>query len=273
MSDFPQRNPTLDKMSARLGRAGAGKLSPVLAGFRGRFTFTLDTEGGETLSTVKVYNEDLSANKDWTYVVATASDGTKYVDATFGTDTYTGDTATRNVLEWVSSFGTCRRQFFVINTPTVGGVFIDNQEAQIGRAALFVDPTSTESTGIGTGETANTAYWDRNLTFSVNILPTVSDEFFRNQEYYNAKTGFGNRYANTLRNWGGAETVEIFKNSTSSTPIVAETAIEKVDWVSWGTVSEYELTDESLIFRLRAKQGSSYPVDIGANIHIGRFPC
>ena len=287
MSDFPQRNPTLDKMSSRLGLAGSGSLSPVMAGLRGMFTFEFDV--GESLTKIGVYNENRTTFLDWEAEMVDVydADNKKYIKVTFGDAdlTFTGIAATRNILEWTTNYGTCMRQFFIMDPPKSHGIYIDNQEAQSDVAKVFVDPTASYLSGLGQGEDLETTFWDRNMQFSMNMLPPLSDEFFRNQEYFNdAGKGkrYGNRYANTLRNWGGATTVEVVFHTTvpddGSTgnrinPIVAEEDIEKVNKYFWGTVAEEDLTLHSLIFRFRALRGSSWYVDMGANLEVSRFPC
>jgi len=284
MSDFPQQNPTLDKMSSRLGYAGAGSLSPILKGLKGRFTFSPDTTTGESLTgaTIRCYNEDRTSYKDWSSSLTfPLVPGPSYydgqVDVTFGFPSYTfsGAVPQRNILEWTTNIGTCRRQFWVVDHPTIGAVYVDNQEAQSGTAYVHVDPTATSSppfTDMAAGdEDAATAWWDKNLMFSVSILPALSDEFFQQQEHYDKVKTWGNRYANTLRNWGGASTVEVFLDG-GGTATVAERELKDFDGYFWGVVSEVQLGAHILTIRLRSVMGSATYVDLFANVHIRRFP-
>ena len=296
MADFRQMNPPLDKMASRLGYAGSGSLSPILAGLKGRFTFSPDSTYGATLTpvTIKCYDKDMTTAtaKDWSSAISfpivpgpTYYDGR--VDVTFGNAsfTFTGATATRNILEWTTNVGTCRRQFWVMDPPTTEGIYVDNQNASdvSNPARVFVDPTAAKNAGAGfaQGETDHSAWWDKNLSFSINMLPGISDEFYQQQEHFVESDqsgasllhrGWGNRYANTIKNWGGAKTVEVFRGSESDA-IIPESYVSDIHGFHWGVVSEAQLTTHTLTFRLRALPESSTYVDMKAYVKISRLPC
>lgn len=237
-------------MGRRLLLAGAGLQGAVLAGLAARLTISFEDD--ETLSELKIEGET-GFLKGLTFDQDTEGE-TATVDIVFGTDTDTGDPARRNFIVYETERGIQRRQFWVKNVPTIGGVYIDNQEAQSSEAVVFVN-------------LADLNPWARTASVSFNILPLFNDEFFTQQEYS------GNRYANTRRNWGGAETCQVFlSESPSSTgpEIIAESKIEDVMGYFWEP-ENYGLY--YVTFRLRALKGSSTYVDIVGKMRARQIPC
>ena len=135
--------------------------------------------------------------------------------------------------------------------PLKWGLCLAGQEAQLGEAICFVN----------VGDVNPMA---RDSTFGINILPIFTDEFFRQHEYS------GNRYAQTIRNWGGAATVEFWTDEDLGTPSIAEMDIADLEgylWEgpSWGLHEVY--------VRLRASTGSANYVDIPGYIRFKQFEC
>ena len=346
MADLPQVNPTLDKMSARLGYAGSGELSPILKGLSVKFTFHVDFEAGERFDRyisdghpiktgeVKCYDANMteSTAKEWSMQIHRIdTDGTHHLDPNATTpldfvDTnsrdmearvtmgdpdlmFSGPYPTRNILQWTSNFGTCRRQFWVVDLPTTGAIYIDNQNAQgtsldeegapyTNVAYIHVDPSKAlnEEThlSIPTGETMPSLYWDRNVMFSINLFPDIGDEIFQQQESFipedqpgasRLHRGWGNRYANTFRNWGGVSTVEMLLgreddpegNTDWPTAIgrtlIPQMNIEDIHGYFCGPITDEELGDYTLTFRFRSIAGSASYVALEANVEFRRFPC
>ena len=312
MVDIPQMNPTLDKMSSRLGYAGSGSLSPILSGLKAKFTFFCDWQNGETFTwsssypnagQVKCYDGNMTeaTAKDWSMRTYTDSP-LDYTDTnsrdmeavvTMGDSNlmFTGAGPTRNILQWTSNWGTCRRQFWLVDLPPAKAIYIDYQDAHGGVAYIHVDPTTVLNGGPlpATGETEHSRYWDRNAMFSINILPQIGDESFRQQESFtqddqagaNAlNRGWGNRYANSLRNWGGVKTVEVILGADEMTDgfqtertLIPETNIEDVHGYFCGPLTDEDLGQHLLTFRLRAAVGSSTYLVVPAYINLRRFPC
>lgn len=258
---LPQANPTLDKMAKRLGLAGAGRLGPILKGLAGRIE--IEYGSNEELLFVVIENEDQSFTKTLAGTTTTLSDGRFRwsTDIVFGTDTDSNVSGARNYLRWsVRVYGLDTdddphdevfiRQFWVKDPPTEKGIYIANQEAQSGEAVVFINASDPNR-------------YARDATFGINILPEFSDEFFLQHEYD------GNRYAQTLRNWGGAATVEIFADGGTD-PIIPEQDIADLAGYYWETPS-YGL--HTLTIRLRASEGSSHYVDLTAKVRFRQYPC
>lgn len=232
---FPQENPSLQKIATRLNLSGAGNLSPILAGLAGRFSLSLNP--GEELLSWRIYSGD-STNPDFENVLPAATDGsTTSAEIIFGVDTDTSDEGRRNYIEWITNRGHNVKAFYVINLPPQQSLYIAGQEAQLGEAFFL----------IGSGEP---------ITFGINILPNIGDEFFRLHEY------FGNRFANTLRGWGGASTAEVFLNTV---PIIGERYIGDIHGYYWDSPPEETTT---VTVRVRAALGSPHFVDIAGTIRV-----
>jgi len=146
---------------------------------------------------------------------------------------------------------TFKRQFWVKDAPAWGAMFLAGQEAQVGIAIAFVNPSD-----------ANTRAKD--VTLGINILPTFADEFFTQHEFD------GNRYAQTLRGWGGASTVEIYLDNTVGSPVIPEMDIGDLEGYYW-TAPSAGL--HAIIARLRADEGSEYYVDITGYIRFRQIQC
>ena len=150
-----------------------------------------------------------------------------------------------------------RRHFYVQNLPSKGCLYINNQEAQEGTAKVYISREAEETDPYA-------AY----ASLSFNILPNFGDEFFSLHEYA------GNRYANTRRNWGGAETAEVWIGQTagatidlvSDTPVISERNIELVTSYYWNPPSYGTF---AVKVRLRSKTGSLLPVDIDGTMEAG----
>jgi hypothetical protein len=101
---LPQGNPTIDKMSQRVGLAGSGLLGPILKGFGGRIEITLERD--ERLSAARIYSdfferELLGSGGSYTDIGNGRRLWTR--DIVFGVDTdygVTGALPIRNKLEW-----------------------------------------------------------------------------------------------------------------------------------------------------------------------------
>lgn len=226
-----QRNPTVGKASLQLGQAGASPGGPILAGLRGRLRITLGP--GETLLNQWVANDDgdfLNLN-----VEEDPATGDVLADVVFGQDTFYG----RNVLEWLTNRGLSNRQFYVAALPSSGALYLDGQEAQsaTSRAVVYVDASTTNPMA-------------RCASIAVNVLPTLTDEFFAQHQYP------ANRYANTRREWGGAATAEVFVDGTVE---VAEQDVADLCnlWMAGLTSGRHEV-----VVRLRAEEGSAWYVDV-----------
>jgi len=243
--DLDQFNPTLDKMGSQLGQAGAASLGPILAGFPGRFTIRLDD--GEALSLVQIVNDDGLVIS--TPTITTSTDGeTASIDVTFGTDTSTGVPPVRNHVVWTTTFGVSRRHFWVRDFPSADGVYVDNQDAQ--GAEAVVDCNLDDAIA-----------YARKADFSIAFFPAINDEFFTQHELTL------NRWANTIRNWGGVETVQIWLDAVE---IWGETDIADVDGYFWEPTV---YGTHTLLCRFRAKEGSSTYQDISATIRLRQTPC
>ena len=235
IKQFPQANPVLQKISLRLNLAGAGPESPILSGLGG--TITLQLGESEILRSWRIFSGDPD-NPDFENeftVVGTDDPATQ--DIIFGTDTATGTEAVRNVLEFITDRGTTHRQFWVKDLPDIGSLYIGNQEAQ-GGSALFSIANSTP------------------ITFGINVLPNFGDEFFRIGELD------ANRWANTLRTWGGACTAEVFIDGGLA---IEELYIGDLHGWYWPTPSG---GDHEILVTLRSEFNSVHTVDITGTITI-----
>jgi hypothetical protein len=124
----------------------------------------------------------------------------------------------------------------------------------------------------------------REVTFSINILPNLSDEFFLQHEYdgsldagpipnsavVDSSLRRANRWANTLRNWGGAATCEVFLDSVLDPPIIAEQDIGDIHGYHWDSPT---YGTHSLTIRLRASEGSAEYVDLVGYFRIMQIEC
>jgi len=238
-----QANITLGKPSARLQLAGAGIIGPILSGLKGRFTVFFND--GETFTSGRVFTST-GFNNVLSWEVA-ANGAT--ADVVFGVDTATSAAGVRNFIEWVTNRGTSLRQFFVKNLPAANSVYIDNQEAQGGEAVVFINNGDPD-------------VWARRASFAINIMPAFNDEFFTQQEFV------GNRFANTLRNWGGAATAQVFLDGVE---IISERAIEDVHGYFWLDPIAYGI--HAIKVRLRSVLGSSVFVDVHGSIRARQIPC
>jgi len=170
-----------------------------------------------------------------------------------------------------------RRQFFVKERPARGGIYINSQEAQQGEARVFVNPLDINR-------------FSKDATIGIGILPIFSDELFLGGEYEGTlgknielrrfiapETLFAekgkkrpNRYATTVRNHGGAKTVEIFTDSLYTPPAIPEMLIEDLGGYYWPSPS-FGL--HSVTARLRAEWGSPNYVDITGYVRFKQFKC
>jgi hypothetical protein len=226
---FPNANPILQKPGLRVNLSGVATKSPVLSGLGGTLQIILGN--GERLLSWRIYSENFE--KQLTIV----DPDNPTVDIVFGTDTDTGVLAIRNYVEWITNYGKTVRQLWVKDLPAAGSLYIGNQEAQSANAQF----------AIASGEP---------LSFGINILPAFADEFFSIHEYV------GNRYANTLRNWGGALTAEV---SIDGAPIISERYIGEIHGYYWDAPGS---GIHPVLVRLRAAESSPYYVDIDGNIEI-----
>lgn len=228
---FPNANPTLQKVSAVLNIAGVSESAPILSGLSARIQ--LDLNPGERLLSWRIYNK--------TFENQLLVDDEENPTATivFGSDTASGPNGVRNYLEIITTSGPTVRQFWVKDLPAFGALYVNNVESQAGELVI-VTPS------------------DEALTIGLNILPTFSDEFFQLGEYS------GNRWANTLRHFGGALTGEVFFGSPPSL-IISERYIADVNGWYWDNpaVGIYPIT-----VRLRAAIRSPQFVDISGSIQI-----
>jgi hypothetical protein len=233
---FPQANPTLSKVGLRLNLAGTGILSPILSGLAATVSLTL--REGEELQYWRIFSGD-GDNPDFENVLPAATDGsTISTTIVMGVDTDSGTSeAKRNYLEWITNYGRSIQQFWVIDLPSSSSIYLAGQEAQTGEAFFQ----------IGSGEP---------ITFGINILPNLTDEFFRVYEHP------VNRWCNTLRSWGGAFTAEVFLNIT---PIISERYVGDIHGYYWSAPPEGIAT---VTVRLRSTAGSASFVDVTGNLRV-----
>ena len=140
------------------------------------------------------------------------------------------------------------RQFFVKDIPYRGGLYLHNQEAQLGEAVVFINKDDDNR-------------FAKDGAFGINVLPVFADEFFTQHEYR------GNRYAQTLRNWGGAATIEFWADGEQK---ISEIDIADLDGYYW---EEPDYGLHECFVRLRAAAGSGYYVDIPGYLRFRQFEC
>lgn len=171
---------------------------------------------------------------------------------------------------------TFQRQFWCKDVPLTRALYINGQESHQGEAWVFVNSSDGSDKA-------------RDATISINILPTFSDEFFSQHEYpgnegdqiglkyfvggelqtkYGRKPG--NRYAQTLRNVGGAKTVEVYLDADLSTPVISEMLIEDLGGYYWQNPS---LGRHVVTVRLRSEFASDHYVDIVGYVRFRQFMC
>ncbi len=170
-----------------------------------------------------------------------------------------------------------RRQFFVKDLPAKGSIYLNGQEAQLGEAWVFLNRGDVNR-------------FARDATIGINILPVFSDELFRGGEYEGTLdraeelrqftdpltlvAEFGkrrpNRYATTVRNHGGAKTVEVFADSIFTPPVIEEIDIEDLGGLYWENPT-YGL--HTITVRLRAAFGSPHFIDITGFVRFRQFQC
>jgi hypothetical protein len=237
---MPQRNPTNDKPASRLFLAGSSAESPCLAGLATSLRLVLGED--EQLHRWRVYS-DSGFDQELTWEMAPdnededAQQPIAITTIVFGVQTDTGPTSVRNFIEWQTSRGTTTRQVWVRDPPETGGIYCANQECQGGVATFPITPGD-------------------DVTFGINILPTTNDEFYSIGEYE------GNRYANTLRMWGGAATVEVEINDTV---VLGERDIADLDGFFWHAPG---VGDHTILARLRAKRESIYFVELTGTLRV-----
>lgn len=237
---MPQKNPILDKPAARLGLAGLSADAPLLAGLG--MSLRVSVGEGEELHRWRIF-ADNGFNNELTWVLAPDQEDIdpQVPDAkttvVLGIGTATGGSSVRNYVEWITSRGPTRRQFWVRDLPSSGALYVANQECQASTAVLVVDPGDP-------------------VSFGISILPDWDDEFRRQSEYD------GNRYAQTLRMWGGASTAEVFLDGVR---IIGERDIADIEGFFW---SNPTIGDHTIRVRLRAARESIYTVDIDGSIQV-----
>jgi len=170
-----------------------------------------------------------------------------------------------------------RRQFFVKDLPASGGIYLNGQEAQRGEAWVFINPSDANQ-------------FASDASFGINVLPVFSDELFLGGEYEGtlgkpvelrhftdpdtlfAATGKKkpNRFATTVRNHGGAKTIEVFTDSLFTGPAIPEQNIEDLGGLYWASPS-FGL--HTVTVRLRAATGSPHFVDITGFVRFRQFEC
>lgn len=230
---MPQANPTLDKIAIMVNLSGSSPASPILPGLAG--SVEIDMDDGEEIDSIRV-TSDLGFSKSLGWSVL--ENGNATTSIVFGQDSDKSDSGVRNILEVTTNYGVFTRQFWVKNQPIAGGLYVDNQECQATESRISISE-------IG------------DISFSINILPNFADEFFQQHDFLK------NRWANTLRSWGGAETAEVFLNDNL---IISERNVALVNGYYWQGASSGQYT---LKVRLRASRGSTYKVDLSGNLLIG----
>jgi hypothetical protein len=227
---FPQANPRLQKFITRVNLSGA-ETSPILSGLGA--TVSLQLNSPERLLSWRVFNDDFEKQ------LAIDDDQAPTTEIVFGTDTDSDDSSSgkRNFIEWVTTAGTSVRQFFVKDIPSEGNLYLGNQEAQAAGAVWT----------IRAGEP---------VSFGIDILPSLGDEFFGLHEYT------GNRFSNTLRNWGGAFTGQVWLGQIV---IINERYLGHIHGYYWDAPAA---GTHIVVVRIRAAAGSPYFIDIEGTIRI-----
>jgi hypothetical protein len=237
---MPQKNPILDKPAARLGLAGLSSDAPLLAGLG--MSLRVSVDDGEELHRWRIFS-DSGFNNELTWILEPDQDDEDphvpdaKTTVILGIGTDTGPTSVRNYVEWITSFGTTRRQFWVRDPPVSGGIYVGNQECQSDLATFAIDPGDP-------------------ITFGISILPEWDDEFRQQSEYD------GNRYAQTLRMWGGASTAEVFLDDVR---IIGERDIADIEGFYWSNPS---IGDHQIEIVLRAARESIYTVTLTGTIRV-----
>ena len=252
-------NPILHKSSMELQFAGTGLQNPIMNGFAARLTLSFAVD--ETLISWRIFTD---TGFEKILPVSQDTEGASVVaDILHGADSLSSVTGQRNFIEWVTNRGTTKRQFFVKDLPTSGSLYIENQECQASEAIIFA---SIDGDGPVTEENGNAA----KISLSINILPNFADEFFTLHNFS------GNRFANTIRAWGGAATASLFIDGITA---IAEKPIEDFDGFFWETRLLAPPADlpvsygqHTVTVRLRAKLGSVNAVDIDGVIRIRQIP-
>lgn len=184
-------------------------------------------------------------------VSSTESNRCTTQEIVFGVDTLdqystTGE-AVRHHLIITTTKGILTRQFYVRKLPSSGGIYINNTECQVGIATVYVNLKG--------------AAWEKRATFSIAILPEWDNEGYLLAEYS------GNRYANTLRSWGGAQTAEVFMDGNL---ILSERNVSEIHGYFWDPVPDYGVHQVKV--RLRATARSTHYVDIVGYLRARQIP-
>lgn len=241
---FPDANATLDKPAVRLFLAGTETRNPILAGLAAQASIPL--RSGERVHSVTITATEFSKSLSYT----TTSDEATTQTIVFGTDTDSGSIAVRHTIVWVTSLGTRKRQFWVKDLPSTGALYVKNTVAD--GVAVGDEPMVYVNLGAG--------MWEDKAHFGINILPNFNDECFILGELST------NRYANTLRSWGGAATAQVFLGGAE---IISERDVADVHGYFW-TVPSYGV--HAIVVRLRAATGSANYVDITGSIRVRQIP-
>ncbi len=226
-----------DRAALLLNGAGGSRDFPIFlpasgangTGMKGRFVFRLGSF--EVVRSVRLYSEDGSIDSA---PVAITSGQEATVDIVFAaSNVASGSAAQRNFLLLETNRGSTERQFWTRTLPSSGAIYINNQEAQSGRANVFrTDSANPRSTDV---------------TFGVALFPGTSGEFFAGGE------SPANRYAQTLRPFGGAATAEV-RGGWQSESIVAERPAARLRGLYLESMAD---GDYGLTVILRAMAGSS----------------
>lgn len=239
---FPQQNPTLDKVGLRLNLAGSAPWAPILSGLAA--TLTIEVGVGENFRSATIRSDD-----GFSKILSVSGSGrTRTASVVFGVDTDSGASAVRNVISVRTNRGTVEQQFWVRDLPSTRSLYVNNVDAQGQLPVLYADDSATEE-------------FNRAATFSLNVLPNLVDEFFDQQHYQ------PNRWAQTLRHWGGAATAEVFLDGEV---IVPEGDVADVHGYFW---PEPSYATHQIRVRLRAASGSAHYVDVDGRIRVMRIPC
>jgi len=231
---FPQKNPTIDKVTARLDIAGISTDAPVLAGISADMTLQMET--GEKFVSMQIGNSLL--------MPTIAGNVATFTNIIFGTNTSIG----KNTIFWRTSLGTASQTIYVAEPPTANGIYVNGQNAQ-GDIAYVSRASTYHAKNV----------INKNVSLAINIMPYWTDEFFTQQWYV------PNAYANTLRHWGGASTARVLLDDVE---IIAET---KIKWVHSCYLTAPAFGTRIIKVELRAAEGSSNVVTLTGTMVIRRL--
>ncbi len=252
-------NPTLDKVSAHLNRAGSSASNPILTGMATRRTTILNSS--DRMRSIYIFRDARPLGSNLIGTAGTGAPGVYTIDFLAGSGRSVGGTpatgAIKNFIRWESARGIIQKEFWVKS-------FDFDVVALNGLPAL--DATTLLKDPIDVLQVDPALEW---IDVVIDYMVSWNDEF---QALHNA----GNPHLDPgfLKAYGGAKFVSLF-----------ETGLDEGEGTVINPVTQTEIKDQHIVqvqnttgqknftVRFRSKKESPFWVDIDVAVNVIALVC